>query len=62
MSVFAVSILFWVAGPAVPETVASPSVTAAGKVPVMPDKVNRSEKLMTLPPVAAEMNFKKYAF
>ena len=43
-------------------TVFKPAVTAAGNVPVMPVREKRSEKLMTVPPVAAEMNFKKYAF
>ena len=53
--------LFCVAGPAVPETVFRPSVTACGKTPVIPLIEKRSEKLMTEPPVAAEMTFMKYA-
>jgi len=53
--------LFWSGGPAVPDTVANPCVTAAGNVPLMLLRVKRSEKLTTVPPVAAEMNFRKYA-
>jgi hypothetical protein len=45
----------------VPETVLRPTVTEAGNVPVMLLNEKRSEKLMTVPPVAAEMNFRKYA-
>jgi hypothetical protein len=51
--------LFWVAGPAVPFTVAKPLCTFGGKMPVMPLMEKRSEKLMTVPPGAAEMILRK---
>jgi hypothetical protein len=51
--------LFWVAGPAVPETVRKPCWTVNGKEPVIPLMEKRSEKLMTVPPVAAEMILRK---
>ena len=41
------------AGPVVPETVARASVTAAEKTPVIPDIVNRLEKLVMVPPAVA---------
>ena len=44
-----------------PETVPKPAVTAAGNVPAMLSRVKRPEKLTTVPPVAAEMNLRKYA-
>lgn len=45
--------LFTVAGPVVPDTVARAVVTAAEKVPVMPVRVKRLEKLVTVPPAVA---------
>ena len=54
--------MFCVAGPFVPVTDLRPVVTAAGNVPVMDVSEKRLEKLTTVPPVAAEMNLRKYAF
>ena len=54
--------LFCVGGPAVPETLFRPVTTEAGNTPVCPGKLNRSEKLTTVPPVAAEIIMRKYAF
>lgn len=44
-----------VAGPFVPDTDLSPVVTEGGNVPVIPVKLNRGEKFVTVPPVAADM-------
>ncbi len=55
-------ISFSVAGPAVPSTVAIPTMTAGRKVPFIPDIEKRLEKLITVPPVAAEMILRNQAF
>lgn len=44
--------LFTAAGPAVPETSANPFCTAALNCPVMPERVKRLEKFITVPPGA----------
>lgn len=44
---------FTTAGPVVPETVAKAVVTAAEKTPVIPVRVKRLEKVVTVPPAVA---------
>jgi hypothetical protein len=59
----ALATLLTVAGPAVPETLARAVVTAAEKVPVMPVRVKRLEKFVTVPPaVAVEIIPRKLSF
>jgi hypothetical protein len=54
---------FTAAGPEVPVTPALAVVTAAEKTPVIPESVNRDEKLVTVPPaVAVEIIPKKLHF
>ena len=45
----------------VPETVFKPAVTVGGKTPLILVNEKRSEKLMIVPPVAAETTLMKYA-
>jgi len=59
----AFAMLLMVAGPVVPDTVVRAVVTAAENTPVMPVRVNRFEKFVTVPPaVAVETMPRKYAF
>lgn len=51
-----------VSGPFVPDTDLRPVSTTGGKTPVMLVRLKRGEKLVTVPPVAADMTLMKYAF